>query len=62
MKIEEAESGGESGGKLVLNAVALSQLVVVLKECLHSYLFLPHLCPDTGFDVLDCWDAVEAAD
>jgi hypothetical protein len=51
MDVKEAEGSTQSGYEFILNTVSLSQLVIVLKESLDSYLFLPYFSADFGFNV-----------
>jgi len=60
--VEEAECGGESRDEFVLDAVSLSELVVVFEEGLHADLLLPDFGADARFDVLYGGDAIDAAD
>lgn len=60
--IEEAECGGESGDEFILDAVSLSEFVVVFEEGLHADLLLPDFGADARFDVLYGGDAIDAAD
>ena len=42
---EQASSSRETGDEFILDAGALSEFIVILKESFHSDLFFPYFCP-----------------
>jgi len=62
VQVEEAQGWSESWDELVIDAVAFAEFVIIFEKCFDADLFFPHLCANTGLDVLNGWHTIDWSD